>query len=229
MISKLTPAILLGTLLIASPSFAQHASPIPSPQPSPHATPLVASPLSDMEAAAGTVLFLGSRLTFKTSEGNFTVVTFPKQAPKTVAQVIHLVESGFYDGLTFHRVIPGFVVQGGDPLSKRYPLGDSRIGRGGSGHSLPPEYQDESVKFLTGTLGMARDNSPNSADSQFFVTLAPKPVLDGLYTAWGQVIQGMDVFSKLHEGDRILQATVLKPIAPSPAPSARPTPPRPFS
>lgn len=164
--------------------------------------------IAEMEAAAGQVLMLGPRLTFETAKGSFTIVTFPKEAPQTVEQVVRLVESGFYDGLAFHRVVPGFVAQVGDPATRTLPVDDPKVGRGGSGKTLPPEFPGQRVKHLTGTVGMARGKAPGSADSQFYVTLAPVDHLNRQYTVFGQVIRGMEVLRAIEAGDTITKATV---------------------
>lgn len=211
----LKPLVTLTCLLaLAAPAIAAPATPTASAT----ATPAAAASLADMEAAAGKVLFLGPRLTFDTARGSFTIVTFPQEAPQTVAQIVRLAQAGFYDGLAFHRVVPGFVVQAGDPATRRYPVTDAHVGNGGSGHPVPPEYDGQSVHFLTGTVGLARSQAPNSGDSQFFVTLAPEPSLDGEYTIFGQVIRGMDTVRQLKAGDRIRHVSVVAPVKPSPSP-----------
>ena len=113
-----------------------------------------------------------------------------KVAPKHIARIKELVKKGFYDGLAFHRVIEGFMAQGGDPQ------GD---GRGGSGETISAEFNK--TPFLEGTLGMARTQDPNSGDSQFFICLAPARFLDEKYTAWGKVIKGMEYVHKLQKGE----------------------------
>ena len=174
-----------------------------------------AATIAEMEAAAGQVLLLGPRVTFETTKGAFTLVTFPQAAPQTVAQVVRLVEEGFYDGLAFHRVVPGFVAQVGDPATKSLAFDDPQVGRGGSGKTLPPEFQGQRVKHLAGTVGMARGKDPGSADSQFYVTLAPVDHLNRQYTVWGQVIRGMEAIEAIEAGDRIVKATVTSRPAPA--------------
>ena len=111
---------------------------------------------------------------------------FPKKAPNTVNNFIYLAKKGFYDGLTFHRVIPGFVIQGGDPLG---------TGMGGPGYSIKGEFND--ISFEEGIVGMARTSNPDSAGSQFFITLAKAEFLNGRYCAFGKVIKGMEVAHKI--------------------------------
>src|SRR5580704_5822685 len=111
-----------------------------------------------------------------TKHGDIVFEFYPTYAPGTVAAFIKLSRSGFYDGLTFHRVEPGFVVQGGCPEG---------TGRGGPGYNLREEFNKQ--KHLQGTVAMARAQSPNSAGSQFYICLDPAPFLDGQYTVFGQV------------------------------------------
>ncbi|WP_458119899.1 peptidylprolyl isomerase [Paenibacillus sp. Z6-24] len=117
---------------------------------------------------------------------------YPKAAPNSVNNFISLVKKGFYDGLTFHRVIPGFMIQGGDPK------GD---GSGDPGYSIPGEFKSNGVqndlKHTAGVLSMARAGDPNSAGSQFFLMVADAPHLDGEYAAFGKVISGMDEVNKI--------------------------------
>jgi cyclophilin family peptidyl-prolyl cis-trans isomerase len=124
--------------------------------------------------------------------GEIRIELFPEDAPKTVESFVALAKKGFYDGLTFHRVVPGFVAQGGDPR------GD---GTGGPGYTLKAEFNRR--KHLRGTVAMARSQHPDSAGSQFYICFAPQPQLDGQYTIFGQVVQGMDVVDRLQRGDRI--------------------------
>lgn len=122
--------------------------------------------------------------------GRVVIEMRPDLAPKHVARIKELVRKGFYDGLIFHRVIGGFMAQGGDP---------DGIGTGGSGQNLPAEFSKE--PFKRGTLGMARSANPNSADSQFFINFARTSHLDGQYTVWGQVVEGMNFVGKLKRGE----------------------------
>jgi peptidyl-prolyl cis-trans isomerase B (cyclophilin B) len=200
-------------LMFAAPALAMGQRPSAPPPPQ---EPNPASSIADMEEAAGHLLILGPKITFETSKGKFTVVTFPKEAPRTVDQVIKLVEAGFYDNVQFHRVVPNFAVQTGDPLSKTLAATDPKVGKGGSGSPLPPEYEGQTVKQLLGTVAMARlVKDPNSADSQFYVTLAPQPHLDGAFTVWGQVVNGMDVVRGVAVGDRITHAALVPPEQPA--------------
>lgn len=129
-------------------------------------------------------------LVMQLKTGRVVIALRPDLAPKHVARIKELARKGFYDGTPFHRVIPGFMAQGGDPTG---------TGRGGSGFHLPAEFSRE--KHLRGTVSMARASDPNSADSQFFICFAPAPALDGQYTIWGQVIDGMEFVDQIKKGD----------------------------
>ena len=135
----------------------------------------------------------------ETSRGNIVFDLFPDIAPKTVARFSELVKKGFYNGLVFYRVLPKFIVQTGDP---------SADGTGGSGQSLPAEFNER--KHIAGTVGMARRHDPDSADSQFYICLEPQPFLDGKYTVFGQVIEGLELLSKIQERDPVLKNTTNK-------------------
>ncbi len=124
-------------------------------------------------------------------DGQVVIEMRPDLAPKHVARIKELVRQGFYDGLVFHRVIGGFMAQGGDPLG---------TGTGGSGQNIPAEFSDE--PHVRGTLSMARSSDPNSADSQFFIVFARSRFLDGKYTVWGKVTEGMEFVGKIKRGDK---------------------------
>jgi peptidylprolyl isomerase len=125
-------------------------------------------------------------------DGRVTIALRPDLAPKHVERVKKLTREGFYNGIVFHRVIPGFMAQTGDPTG---------TGTGGSQYpDLPAEFTTK-VGFDTGTVGAARSQDPNSANSQFFIDLAPAPFLNGKYTIWGQVIDGEDAVAKIKPGE----------------------------
>lgn len=142
----------------------------------------------------------------KTSKGDIVVRLYPKEAPNTVATFVELANSKFYDGTTFHRVEPGFVIQGGDPQTKDANADPNLYGTGGPGFKLKAEFNDR--KHVAGTVAMARSQDPDSAGSQFYITLAPQPMLDGQYTVFGQVVSGMDVVKKVVKGDKITAITI---------------------
>ncbi|WP_456298233.1 peptidylprolyl isomerase [Elioraea thermophila] len=126
------------------------------------------------------------------ASGRVVIELRPDLAPKHVERIKTLARRGFYDGTPFHRVIEGFMAQGGDPTGR---------GTGGSDlPNLPAEFTRE-ARFLRGTVGMARTNDPNSANSQFFIMFAPAPHLDGQYTIWGRVIEGMEHVDRIKRGD----------------------------
>jgi peptidylprolyl isomerase len=124
-------------------------------------------------------------------DGRVVIQLLPELAPKHVERVKALARQGFYDGTPFHRVIEGFMAQGGDPT-----------GTGSGGSNLPdvPAEFSNSAHFLRGTVGAARTSDPNSANSQFFIMFAPAPSLDGQYTIWGRVTQGMEFVDRIKRG-----------------------------
>ena len=127
---------------------------------------------------------------------------FPEDAPKTVENFVTLARKGFYDGLTFHRVEPGFVVQGGDPQGN---------GMGGPGYKIKAEFNKQ--KHVRGAVAMARSNDPDSAGSQFYIVLAPANFLDGKYTVFGIVTSGMDVVDKVRVGDKMKSVKIVDAAA----------------
>ena len=132
----------------------------------------------------------------KTSAGEMVVAFWPDKAPNTVANFIKLAKGGFYDGTAFHRIIKGFMIQGGDPLSKD-PSKEAMWGTGSADEKIKAEFND--TKHDLGVISMARSANPDSASSQFFLVLGPTPQLDGKYTAFGKLIKGEDVLKKLGE------------------------------
>lgn len=134
------------------------------------------------------------------SYGRVIIKLRPDLAPKHVARIKELVRQGFYDGLAFHRVIDGFMAQGGDPR------GD---GTGGSGKKIPAEFSSQ--PHVRGTVSMARAANPDSADSQFFICLAPAPFLDNQYTVWGEVVSGMEFVDQLKKGSKANNGAVSNP------------------
>ena len=129
--------------------------------------------------------------------GRIVFEFYPKDAPGTVDNFIKLANKGFYNGLKFHRVIPGFMAQGGDPLGS---------GMGGPGYTIKDEFN--SKKHLKGTVAMARPNMPDSAGSQFYICFEPQPSLDGQYTVFGQVIEDMDVVDGIQKDDVMSKAYI---------------------
>ena len=139
-----------------------------------------------------------------TTEGTMVVEFWTDAAPNTIANFKKLANSGFYDGTAFHRVIKGFMIQGGDPLTKDASKEDM-WGTGGPGYTIKAEFNDHS--HVRGVISMARSNDPDSAGSQFFICHGDPKFLDGQYTTFGQLIKGDDVLEKIattpiHPGDR---------------------------
>ena len=141
----------------------------------------------------------------ETSKGDIKLELFPEVAPKTVDNFIKLVSDQFYDGLTFHRYVPNFVIQGG------CPKGD---GTGGPGWKIPGEFKQRRLKrkmpkHELGILAMAHSTNPHSAGSQFYICLDSAPHLDGQYTSFGHVIDGIEIVNQLREGDQIKRVVLL--------------------
>ena len=133
-------------------------------------------------------------------DGKITIRLRPDLAPKHVAQIKRLAREKFYDGIVFHRVIAGFMVQGGDPDGN---------GTGGSGTNIPAEFSDE--PHVRGVTSMARSANPDSADSQFFLMLGDAPFLDGKYTVWGKIVEGLNFIDLIKKGDQANNGAVDDP------------------
>lgn len=151
-------------------------------------------------------------VTFQTEHGTIKAELYPEVAPNTVNNFISLVKKGFYDGTIFHRVIPGFMIQGGDPEG---------TGMGGPGYSIKGEFSanrfKNDLKHTKGVLSMARSMNPNSAGSQFFIMVDDAPHLDGQYAAFGKVIEGMEEADRIvsvrrNRSDRPLEDEVMKSV-----------------
>src|SRR5213078_3581249 len=130
----------------------------------------------------------------KTSDGEMVAEFWPEVAPRTVENFKKLARQGFYDGTTFHRIIKGFMIQGGDPNSKD-PAKENHYGEGGPGYQIKAEFNQH--KHERGVISMARGPDPDSAGSQFFICLATLPRLDGKYATFGKLIKGEDVLEKI--------------------------------
>jgi cyclophilin family peptidyl-prolyl cis-trans isomerase len=135
--------------------------------------------------------------TLKTVHGDIVFRFYTKAAPRTSARIMQLIQNKFYDGLVFHRAIPNFIIQTGDPTGTGY---------GGSGTKLQAEFNE--LQHIKGTMALARGMDKNSADSQFYICLTTLPHLDGKNTVFGQVVDGIDILPKLSKGDRILSITL---------------------
>lgn len=155
----------------------------------------------------------GSKVKFTMENGGeFIVELYPQYAPETVANFVKLVEEGFYDGLTFHRVVDGFMAQGGDPMG---------TGMGGSDEEIYGEFADNgfaqnTLSHQRGVISMARSSNPDSASSQFFICYDDASFLDGSYAAFGKVIEGMEVVDSFLEGKRVYgsDGALSKPVDP---------------
>ena len=150
---------------------------------------LISCSAKNMEAESKMTKYV----TIETDRGAIKAELYTEKAPVTTKNFIDLANSGFYNGLKFHRVEKDFVIQGGDPK------GD---GTGGSGKNIPLEINPD-LRHIEGALGMARSQDPNSASSQFYITLAPTPFLDGNYAVFGKVVSGMEVAKKIQIGDKM--------------------------
>ena len=135
----------------------------------------------------------------ETAHGTIVLELFEKDAPGTVANFEKLAGKGFYDGLTFHRVIPDFMIQGGCPEG---------TGAGGPGYTIPCEVQNNPNKHLRGSLSMAKTAAPNTGGSQFFICHSPQPHLDGVHTVFGRVTEGVEIVDKVRGGDKMTKVTV---------------------
>jgi len=168
-----TGILILALLMAASPAFAQGKANKMAPE--------------EIKKMAETTAVI------ETKFGNIELKFFPDVAPNHVKNFIDLAKKGFYDGTTFHRVIPGFMIQGGDPNTKNQDR--SRHGMGGPGYTVKAEFNEKPHK--RGTLSMARSSSPDSAGSQFFICVAPSSFLDKQYTVFGEAVSGMEVVDKI--------------------------------
>ena len=167
----------------------------------------VAAPAVAPGAAQKTSSGAGPVIVLETSKGVIEFETYPDEAPKTVAHIVGLVKKGFYNGLRFHRVEPGFVVQIGDPQTRNMLTQDS-WGRGGSGKPIGAAEIAKKRRHLRGAVGMGHAGDPKTADSQFYIMLSTRPGLDGQYTVFGRVVSGMDVVDKIQRADVLRKATV---------------------
>jgi peptidyl-prolyl cis-trans isomerase B (cyclophilin B) len=133
----------------------------------------------------------------ETNRGVIELDLYPEHAPKTVNNFVFLANEGFYDGITFHRVIPNFVIQGGDP---------SGNGTGGPGYRFEDELRNNPLKHERGVISMA-NAGPNTNGSQFFITHSPQPHLNGKHTVFGKVVVGLDVVDAIRQGDQMIKVT----------------------
>jgi peptidyl-prolyl cis-trans isomerase B (cyclophilin B) len=151
-----------------------------------------------------------STVTFQTNKGTFTAELYANEAPGTVQNFTKLVKDGYYDGIIFHRVIPDFVVQGGDPITKEAGgVNDPRVGTGGPGYNIKCETQGNPHRHEVGALSMAHAGK-DTGGSQFFIVLSEQNTrhLNGVHTVFGKVTEGLDVIFQLAKGDRMEKVTV---------------------
>ncbi|HEX8274681.1 MAG TPA: peptidylprolyl isomerase [Longimicrobiaceae bacterium] len=148
-------------------------------------------------------------VTFQTNKGTFTAELYEQDAPNTAANFEKLVRDGFYDGIIFHRVIPDFVVQGGDPITKEKGLNHPSVGSGGPGYKIKCETQGNPRTHKVGALSMAHAGK-DTGGSQFFIVLSEASTrhLNGVHTVFGQVTEGLDVITRLQRGDVMEKVTV---------------------
>jgi peptidyl-prolyl cis-trans isomerase B (cyclophilin B) len=147
--------------------------------------------------------------TIETNRGTIVAELYDREAPGTVANFETLANSGFYDGVKFHRVIPDFVVQGGDPLSRDLPPGDRRIGTGGPGWTIKCETANNPHTHRVGALSMAHAGK-DTGGSQFFMVLSEENTrhLNGVHTVFGQVVEGLDVLQRIRQNDTMTKVRV---------------------
>jgi len=138
------------------------------------------------------------RALIETERGTIELALYPQQAPQTVNNFVFLAREGFYDGVTFHRVIGNFMIQGGDPTG---------TGRGGPGYHFDDEIKGNPLQHETGVISMA-NAGPHTNGSQFFITHAPQPHLDGNHTVFGKVTAGQNVVNAIRQGDKMIQVTI---------------------
>jgi len=178
-------ALVLVTLLLASCG-GQAPGPSPTPGPKTYSAP---PPMTIDTSKQYTA-------TIETEKGNLVLELFASDVPVTVNNFVFLAREGFYDGTTFHRVVPDFVAQGGDPTG---------TGTGTPGYSFADEFTEHT--HVTGALSMANSGA-NTNGCQFFITYAPQPHLDGKHSVFGQLIEGMDVLEEIEQGDTIIRITI---------------------
>ncbi|MCL6097686.1 MAG: peptidylprolyl isomerase [Bacteroidetes bacterium] len=139
-------------------------------------------------------------VSMNTSKGIIEIELYPEHAPMTVNNFVFLAKEGFYDGVSFHRVISDFVIQGGDPTG---------TGRGGPGYKFEDELKNNPLKHERGVISMA-NAGPNSNGSQFFITHSPQPHLNGKHTVFGKVVNGINVVDEIEQGDQMVQVTIIE-------------------
>ncbi len=185
-LSTLAGPIFIGTALVLASCGGEAPEPAPKPKPRTYPSP----PPMTIDTGKQYIA------TIETEKGNLVLELFAKDVPVTVNNFVFLAREGFYDGSTFHRVIPDFMAQGGDPTG---------TGRGSPGYTFQDEFSQHT--HVTGALSMA-NAGPNTNGSQFFITYTPQHALDGKHSVFGQLIAGMDVLKKIKTGNKIIRITI---------------------
>jgi len=188
----------LASMLVGGTAAAAQTAPA---KPAPAKAPAAAAKPAQTSPGAGPVIVV------ETEKGTFEFETYPNEAPKTVAHIIGLVNKRFYNGQRVHRVVPGFVIQMGDPATRDMTK-QAAWGSGGSGKPIGAAEISKTRTHVRGAVAMAHAGDAAKADSQFYVTLAAVPRLDPDYTVFGKIISGMDVVTKIAVTDRIVRVTV---------------------
>ena len=183
---RIAGAVLVLVALLLTSCTAAPSEPAPTPKPMTYSEP---PPMTIDTSKQYTA-------TIETEKGNIVLELFASDVPITVNNFVFLAREGFYDDTTFHRVIHGFMAQGGDPTG---------TGTGGPGYSFPDEFTEHT--HVTGALSMA-NAGPNTNGSQFFITYDPQPHLDGHHSVFGQLVEGMDVLEAIESGDTIVRITI---------------------
>lgn len=195
---RIVTFVLAAVLASASLSSAQTAPAKPAP-----AKPAAAPAAKPGQTSPGA----GPVVVVETEKGTFEFETYPNEAPKTVAHILGLINKRFYNGQRVHRVVPGFVIQMGDPQTRDMTR-EKSWGNGGSGTVVGVAEISKTRTHVRGAVAMAHAGDPAKADSQFYVTLADVHRLDADYTVFGKIISGMDVVTKIQVPDRIIRVTV---------------------
>jgi len=185
----LTGALVCAAVPAPAQERPRHAADLPSP---------IVQPIAQADTTKGTRVKQTAVITMDKG-GEIKIDFYPADAPKTVENFVTLAKKGFYDGLTFHRVEPGFVAQGGDPKGN---------GTGGPGYEIKAEFNKQ--KHVRGTVAMARSQNPDSAGSQFYICFKPAPFLDGQYTVFGIVTSGMEVVDGIKIGDKMKSVKIVE-------------------
>jgi peptidyl-prolyl cis-trans isomerase B (cyclophilin B) len=193
----IAPFVAIASLVFASVAFAPSSAAAAAQQPPPKTAP----------APAKTSPGAGPVIVVETEKGTFEFETYPNEAPKTVAHIIALINKRFYNGQRFHRVIPGFVAQWGEPLTRDMTK-EKLWGGGGSGKPVGVGEYSKLRTHVRGAVGLAHPGNAGEGDSQIYVTLSNQPSLNMKYTVFGKVISGMEVVDKIRQPDRIVRVTV---------------------